>query len=944
MHCKTKRLFCCLLVFLFLMGLPPSALAAGMIPAETLPAQIPGEAAQPMAEENYIWFQGYVYRAEEDAPNFQKTYTLTDGTHTASVHHLYVMRLRVNGSWQVAYCIEPDTGVYPGIDYGDGSDVGVSGDWKVHLTRNQQQAIGLVMLYSALHHPDTLSSVESVEWEAATQIMIWEIVTGMRSSAAPYACMDTGLIDQFTGSVRYSDGEDYTLSAIRAKYDILSGELAVHSVIPSFTGSSTATAPVHTMRQTAGGYSLTLTDANGVLEHYPFASQAGVTLTQSGNTLTAEAASGAWQELTFTASRKTPQPDSASCFFRLFYLDENNQTLASPPGRANIPTEPVRAYFKIAAAEQPGTAAIQKTAGSGSVEGYCFKVWQANGNKTWYGKSDASGRVYRTDSGYNQAGTKSYTFSGLLDGEFSFREAISRSSRQDSHPVSWRFVVTDKNGKVTVDKTLEESQLIRDGADFLTPRVTLTGLTGGGKLTMTIHNAPNTAPLEILKTSDDGKVSGISFLVEHFISGSGYQLLGTYTTDGSGKISIPGLSVGTTLRVTETVPQNYTAEKKTQIITIQEGTNTMTFVNHYMLADLEILKTSPDGKVDGITFTVTDSRGNVVGSGVTDRDGRLIVPGLTKGVAYTVEETVPEGYVCDNPRQTVIICAGTNTVTFENRPIYGNLELTKIDESNPEIKLSGAEFTVTREISSEDPSLGSAIREQVMPEVLDADGHGTGVYRLEHLRYGRYTLRETKAPEGYELSNEVFTIDITEDGKTYTVSSSGFDGVPNRQQVGSVQVKKVDPEGNPLAGVSFLLEYSQDGKNWKSVTFREEGSLPVLGGCTSAGLTDGVLVTGEDGTALFSGLSITIGENRVFYRLTETAAPEGYSLLAKPAFEGELPQDGSRDITVTVVNTPQFGLPFTGNTGFTTVTFGLLLTELALCAAVSLFRRKRKEA
>lgn len=254
MHCKTKRLFCCLLVFLFLMGLPPSALAAGMIPAETLPAQIPGEAAQPMAEENYIWFQGYVYRAEEDAPNFQKTYTLTDGTHTASVHHLYVMRLRVNGSWQVAYCIEPDTGVYPGIDYGDGSDVGVSGDWKVHLTRNQQQAIGIVMLYSALHHPDTLSSVESVEWEAATQIMIWEIVTGMRSSAAPYACTDTGLIDQFTGSVRYSDGEDHTLSAIRAKYGILSGELAVHSVIPSFTGSSTATAPVHTMRQTAGGY------------------------------------------------------------------------------------------------------------------------------------------------------------------------------------------------------------------------------------------------------------------------------------------------------------------------------------------------------------------------------------------------------------------------------------------------------------------------------------------------------------------------------------------------------------------------------------------------------------------------------------------------------------------------------------------------------------------
>ena len=404
---------------------------------------------------------------------------------------------------------------------------------------------------------------------------------------------------------------------------------------------------------------------------------------------------------------------------------------------------------------------------------------------------------------------------------------------------------------------------------------------------------------------------------------------------------IPNLSVGVSFRVTETVPQNYTAEKQTQVITIQEGTNTLTFVNHSMLADLEILKTSPDGKVDGIAFTVTDSRGNVAGSGETDRDGRLVVPGLTKGVAYTVEETVPEGYVCDNPRQTVIIRAGTNTVTFENRPIYGNLELTKIDASNPEIKLSGAEFTVTSEIPSGDPSLGSAIREQVMPEVLDADGHGTGVYRLEHLRYGHYTIRETKAPEGYELSNEVFTIDITEDGKTYTVSSSGFDGVPNRQQVGSIQVKKVDPEGNPLAGVSFLLEYSQDGKSWKSVTFREEGSLPAIGCCTSAGLTDGILTTDESGAVLFSGLCISIGDNHIYYRLTETAAPEGYTLLPEPAFEGTLPHNDLNDIAITCVNSRTFEMPFTGSVGFTTVPMGMSLLGLALCAVIFLRKRRR---
>lgn len=127
------------------------------------------------------------------------------------------------------------------------------------------------------------------------------------------------------------------------------------------------------------------------------------------------------------------------------------------------------------------------------------------------------------------------------------------------------------------------------------------------------------------------------------------------------------------------------------------------------------------------------------------------------------------------------------------------------------------------------------------------------------------------------------------------------------------------------------------------MAFREEGDFLTLGSCTSAGLTDGILVTGEDGLALFSGLSISIGEKHIFYRLTEVAAPEGYTLLSEPAFEGELPLDGSRDITITAVNSPQYVLPFTGSQGFPTVTFGLLLAELAFSAVVFLFQKKRRE-
>ena len=70
---------------------------------------------------------------------------------------------------------------------------------------------------------------------------------------------------------------------------------------------------------------------------------------------------------------------------------------------------------------------MSKAAESGPVVGYCFKMWQANGNKTYYGKSDSKGNVYVTDSHYAASGTKSYTFSGLQDGEFTFREVISAS-------------------------------------------------------------------------------------------------------------------------------------------------------------------------------------------------------------------------------------------------------------------------------------------------------------------------------------------------------------------------------------------------------------------------------------------------------------------------------------------------------------------------------------
>ena len=91
---------------------------------------------------------------------------------------------------------------------------------------------------------------------------------------------------------------------------------------------------------------------------------------------------------------------------------------------------------------------------------------------------------------------------------------------------------------------------------------------------------------------------------------------------------------------------------------------------------------------------------------------------------------------------------------------------------------------------------------------------------------------------------------------------------------------------------------------------------------------------------VFSGL--VTGPN-VRYRLTETATQAGYVLLTEPAFEGELPHEGSRDIAITAVNTGAFTMPFTGSTGFTAVPLGLALVLFALCTAAFLGRKRKTE-
>ena len=124
------------------------------------------------------------------------------------------------------------------------------------------------------------------------------------------------------------------------------------------------------------------------------------------------------------------------------------------------------------------------------------------------------------------------------------------------------------------------------------------------------------------------------------------------------------------------------------------------------------------------------------------------------------------------------------------------------------------------------------------------------------------------------------------------------------EEKGSISVRKVDATSAPLAGAELLLETSADGQNWTEVS---------------------KITTDKTGVAKWSDLKIGVQ-----YRVTETKAPAGYTLLTEPLFTGTL-DINDRDITITACNNAGFVLPFTGGTGFTTY---FLFAALMLCMGV----------
>lgn len=191
-----------------------------------------------------------------------------------------------------AYCIEPGHTLYSGNTLTeDGSTV-----WK-NLGSAKQKAINLALLYGKPGSGKSLSGTEDQKW-VATQLIVWEFVSGCRSTSEGYKCTNTKFIDGICAG-----GAN---PGIKSVYNAISKSLANYSTVPSFASAIASKAETYEMKYSDGKYTLTLTDSNNILSYFSFKTTGGVSASVSGNKLTLTSTSTVNDAVTFNSTKSMP--------------------------------------------------------------------------------------------------------------------------------------------------------------------------------------------------------------------------------------------------------------------------------------------------------------------------------------------------------------------------------------------------------------------------------------------------------------------------------------------------------------------------------------------------------------------------------------------------------------------------------------------------------------
>lgn len=777
----------------------------------------------------------YCYDSTGNIIKFQQT-TVSDG-YTVGTPGEELCKIFADG--KEAYCIEPGHTLYSGNTLTeDGSTV-----WK-NLGSAKQKAINLALLYGKPGSGKSLSGTEDQKW-VATQLIVWEFVSGCRSTSEGYKCTNTKFIDGICAG-----GAN---PGVKSVYNAISKSLANYSTVPSFASAIASKAETYEMKYSDGKYTLTLTDSNGILSDFSFKTTGGVSASVSGNKLTLTSSNPVNDAVTFNSAKSMP---------------DVGKTVLVPYGDASLQdvitgvendADPIRACFKVKTSS--GNLKLVKTSEDGNVANIEFTVKGDDYSKTV--KTNSKGEFELTD---------------LVPGKYTVTEHTpTEYAEQKSKTVN---VESGKTAAVSFSNVLKKWNLTVTKTDAETKTSQ-----GDASLAGAVYGIYNDGNLVDKYTTDKNG----SFTTSYYVCGDNWTLKEIEPSEGY-LLDETEYHIGAEAK-------KYTLENNSVSIGVTED---------ILKGKIAIIKHTDDGstKIEtpekGAEFQVyLKSSGNYAKAKDSEHDmltcdeyGFAETKDLPYGT-YTVHQT--KGWNGTEFIADFDVFISENNKTYKylinNASLESYVKIVKVDsETGKQIPYAGAGFQIY------DPDGNKVTMKYTYPNVTEIETFYTNsegyLITPETLPYGKgYSVVEVQAPYGYTLDSTPVSFDITAEN---TSEENGVTIVKtekkNTPQKGTITVEKTgeifsnvtavgggytDENGNDVAlPTIYQPEYSVSGLSGAVFEIYADENITTPDGTvryTKDTLVDAI-TTGEKGTA--TSKQLYLGK----YRVVEKTAPNGFVL------------------------------------------------------------------
>lgn len=770
----------------------------------------------------------YCYDSTGNIIKFQQA-TVSDG-YTVGTPGEELCKIFADG--KEAYCIEPGHTLYSGNTLTEnGSTV-----WK-NLGSAKQKAINLALLYGKPGSGKSLSGTEDQKW-VATQLIVWEFVSGCRSTSKGYKCTNTKFIDGICAG-----GAN---PGVKSVYNAISKSLANYSTVPSFASAIASKAETYEMKYLDGKYTLTLTDSNNILSDFSFKTTGGVSASVSGNKLTLTSTLPVNDAVTFNSAKLMPSVGNTTL------IPYGDATLQDVITGVENDADPIRAYFKVKTSS--GNLKLVKTSEDGNVANIEFTVNGDGYSKTV--KTNSKGEFELTD---------------LVPGKYTVTEHTpTEYAEQKSKTVN---VESGKTATVSFSNVLKKWNLTVTKTDAETKSAQ-----GDATLTGAVYGIYNNGKLVDKYTTD--KNGG--FTTSNYVCGDKWTLKEIEPSEGY-LLDETEYHIGAEAK-------KYTLENNSVSIGVTED---------ILKGKIAIIKHTDDGstKIEtpekGAEFQVyLKSAGGYSKAKETERDiltcdeyGFAETKDLPYGI-YTVHQTKgwnETEFIADFD---VFISENNKTYKYliNNASLESYVKIVKVDsETGKQIPYAGAGFQIYN------PDGKLVTMKYTYPTVTEIDTFYTNsdgyLITPETLPYGKgYSVVEVQAPYGYILDSTPVYFDITaekiseENGVTIVKAEK-----KNTPQEGTITVEKTGEIFSNVtsSGEEVLLyqpEYSVNGLSGSVFEIYADADIKTPDGTVRAKKDELVatLKTNNKGTA--TSKLLYLGK----YRVVETVAPYGTVINPEP--------------------------------------------------------------